>query len=171
MKSTRRDALKALGVSVGVVALGSVETLARASTRTSPTSRDGRASRDEDTALFDGLPGMRFSTCEVTAVGDLEHGTIPIAFVDPQGQTFVVDVLRHDPALPGVARAGSLGVYIKVGRGQRATDEAHGLAAMALARELAFRQENGARVPALLTLTERAPVRTSWNRRDAVRIA
>ena len=80
--------------------------------------------------------------------------------------SFTVDVLRHDPASPGVARAGSLAVYMKVGHGRQVTHEAHGLAAMALASTLAQREAAGAPVPALLTLEERAEVRMTWNRRD-----
>ncbi len=65
-----------------------------------------------------------------------------------------------------MARGGSLAVYMKVGTSRRATNEQHGLAAMALAAELGRREGAGCPVPAVLTLRERAAAREDWNRRD-----
>jgi hypothetical protein len=167
MRSTRRSTLKALGVTAGAVALGSFETLARAASSAHTQARGDADPRGDAAGPWADLKGAVFATATVTDVGPIEHGSIPVTFVDSQGQSFVVDVLRHDAARPGVARAGTLSVYMRVGKGQRATHEAHGLTAMAFAAELARREERGAPVPSLLTLTERAPVRTSWNRRDS----
>jgi hypothetical protein len=172
MKSTRRDALKALGITVAVATFGSLEAwirnaLAENAAPGNANREPQRGSAPADQGYFADLEGRPFATCTLKVVGDVEHGTVPVQFVDGQGQSFTVDVLRHDPSSPGVARAGSLGVYMKVGRGQRATREDHGLAAMALAAELARRELEGRRVPTLLTLSERAAVRTHWNLRDA----
>jgi hypothetical protein len=105
------------------------------------------------------LEGAEFATCTVTSVGAIEHGAIPVTLRDANGQAFTVDVLRHDASSPGVARGGSLAVYMKVGRRQQPTREEHGLAAMALAAELGRREAAGAAPPALLTLKERAAAR------------
>jgi hypothetical protein len=101
--------------------------------------------------------GMRFGASQVERVGDPEFGAVPIRLVDPDGRGFRVDVLRHDPEAPGVARGGSLSVYVvNSGGGARTTEEEHGLAAIAIAAHLAAREAAGAAVPRLLTLTERA---------------
>lgn len=164
MTASRRNALKALGVTVAAATLGGFESMARAAVQ--GKSGSGRVAVD----VLENLRGTKFNTCTVQEVGALEHGCVPVAFVDTRGKAFVVDVLRHDPSLPGVAQAGALGVYMKVGR-RGATREEHGLAAMALAAELARRQKAGARLPdGLLTLSERAAVRTEWNRRELAEI-
>jgi hypothetical protein len=155
MRSTRRDALKALGVTLAVVTVGGVETLARAD------ARQANLRRRTDRPFAD-LKGAQFASSTVKSVGAVEDGSIPVTLVDAQGHSFVVEVLRHDPSSPpSVARAGSLAVYMKVGRGQRVTREEHGLATMALAAELARREALGAPVPSLASLTERAAFRTT----------
>jgi len=160
MRSTRRDALKALGVTLAVATVGGVETLARAATEPPLPRRKAPPANEADPPFAD-LKGARFAGCTVTNVAPVEQGTVPVTFVDSHGKSFVVDVLRHDPASPGVARAGSLAVFMKVGRTRRPTREEHGLAAMALAVELAGREAAGAAVPSLLTLSERAALRAS----------
>ena len=159
MRSTRRDALKALGVTLAVATVGGVETLARAAAEPQVPAR--HSPTPEAPSPFADLEGARFAQCTVTRVGPVEEGSIPVTFVDSQGESFIVDVLRHDPVSPGVARAGSLAVYMKVGRTRRPTREPHGLAAMALAVELAGREAAGEPVPGLLTLSERAALRAS----------
>jgi hypothetical protein len=102
-------------------------------------------------------PGMRFGGSIVRSVGPALLGAIPVRLVDGAGRPFTIDLLRHDPATPGVARGGTLGVYLcNDGEGALATDEAHGLAAMAIARHLAEREAAGSPVPSLPTLRERA---------------
>ena len=173
MRSSRRDALRALGVAAATATVTGLAPLARAAAsrahaptgkRTRKTPKPQRSAAPGD-YLAD-LRGACFAGCTVTDVAAIEHGCVAVTFKDPERASFTVDVLRHDPASPGVARAGSLAVYMKVGHGRQVTHEAHGLAAMALASTLAQREAAGAPVPALLTLEERAEVRMTWNRRD-----
>lgn len=161
MRSTRRDALKAFGVTLAVATVGGVETLARAAAAEPQVPARKTAPANDAEHPFADLTGVQFAQCTVKEVGRVEEGTVPVTFADSQGKSFIVDVLRHDPGSPGVARAGSLAVYMKVGRTRRPTREEHGLAAMALAAELAGRESAGAPVPRLLTLNERAALRVS----------
>jgi hypothetical protein len=92
-------------------------------------------------------------------VGPIVNGGVTVTLRARDGSTFHVDVLEHDAAAPGVARAGSLAVYVENGgAGGTATDEEQGLGAMALARVLARREAAGMRVPVLLTIRQRAPL-------------
>jgi hypothetical protein len=83
-------------------------------------------------------------------------GVLPIVIADRHGTEFEVEVMRFDAATPGVARAGSLAVYVNNGGdGDTATYEEHGLAAMALAAEIARREARGDAVAKLRSLRER----------------
>jgi len=98
----------------------------------------------------------RFGTCEVLGVESTPDRGVGVRLADSAGQPFEVLLLGHDRRTPGVARAGSLSVYMKnKGDGATATVEEHGLAAMALARHLARREAAGTKLPALPTLTQR----------------
>jgi hypothetical protein len=109
-------------------------------------------------AFADLAPGLRVGRCTLVEVCPIEAGGVPIVLRSPDGSTFTVDVLRHDPQSPGVAQAGELSVFLRNGgRGAKRTDEAHGLAAMALAGILAQRQARGQAAPRLLTLRQRIP--------------
>jgi hypothetical protein len=105
------------------------------------------------------VPGTRVGRCTLVAVRPLEVGGIPVVLCAPDGHIFEVDVLRHDPATPGVARAGSLGLYVRNnGTGSKSTHEEEGLGALALADLLAKRGLGTDRlVKSLRTLRERAP--------------
>jgi hypothetical protein len=84
----------------------------------------------------------------------------------PNGSTFEVEVLRRDPGLPGIGRAGSLDVFLNNGgTGATPSVEEHGLAAMALARWLAQRESLGHPAPDLLTLPQRARLLAAARRR------
>jgi hypothetical protein len=171
MTSSRRDALKALGVTVAVATLGGAGVLANAAApERSRAAAGARKAAIKAAALrpgsFAGLEGAQLASCTVVEVGAIEHGSVPVTFVDTNGANFTVDVLRHDAQSPGVSQAGSLAVFMRGGHGQTATHEEHGLAAMALAGELARRETAGAVVPSLLTLQERAVVRAAWNVRE-----
>lgn len=107
------------------------------------------------------LDGARFAGCLVHDVGVVKHGSVAITFSDAAGEFFVVDILRHDPATPGVAQAGSLAVYMRIDGQGKPTREEHGLAAMSLAAELARREAAGLPAPSLRTLNERAADRRS----------
>jgi hypothetical protein len=86
-----------------------------------------------------------------------EDGSVSVRLADSAGRPFDIELLGYDARTPGVARAGSLGVYLNnKGRGSTATVEEHGLAAMALARHLTRREASGARLPVLPTLAERS---------------
>jgi hypothetical protein len=90
----------------------------------------------------------------------VELGALPVRLRDQAGRSFGVDLLRHDPTTPGIARAGSLAAYLSNdGGGMLATEEEHGLAAMAIAAHLAAREAAGARLPCLSTLRERVDLR------------
>lgn len=153
MLRNRRDVLKGLAVSAIAVTAG--EATHRAS-----APRDGVAG----TALAIPL-GAAFAACTLEKIHPLARGAVTMTLADATGARFAVEVLRYDPAVPGVARAGSLAVYVSNGGGGTATtDEAHGLAAMALAAEIARREAAGARVPSLVTMSARGE---RARRRDA----
>jgi len=117
----------------------------------------GARTTTEPLAVAGVLPRARFGACEVVSLESMKDGAVSVRFADSAGRPFEVELLGYDPRTPGVARAGSLGVYLNnKGRGSTATIEEHGLAAMALARHLARRQASGARLPALPTLAERS---------------
>lgn len=100
--------------------------------------------------------GTPLGPCKLAAVLPVQRGILPVVLEDPRGETFVVEVHRHDPRAPGLARAGSLDVYLRNGGdGATTTDEAHGLGAMALAELLATRERAGRRVPRLASIVER----------------
>jgi hypothetical protein len=114
-------------------------------------------------------PGNRFGSCTIIRAGSSDspdRGAIAISLEDRQGQSFTVDLLRHDPETPGVAQAGSLEVFLSNdGDGVRVTNEEHGLAAIAIAKHLARLEASGVTLPRLLTLRERAALRKNSRRR------
>ncbi len=117
----------------------------------------GAGTTTEPLAVAGVLPRARFGACEVVSLESMKDGAVSVRFADSAGRPFEVELLGYDSRTPGVARAGSLGVYLNnKGRGSTATIEEHGLAAMALARHLARRQASGAKLPVLPTLAERS---------------
>jgi hypothetical protein len=160
MRSTRRDALKGFGVTTTVAGLVNVPVLRKAVVASKGPAPEKATEPTQKTWLTD-LDGARFAGCLVHDVGVVKHGGVAVTFSDAAGEFFVVDILRHDPSTPGVARAGSLAVYMRIDGQGKPTREEHGLAAMALAGELARREEAGSPTPALSTLDERAAVRRS----------
>jgi hypothetical protein len=110
-------------------------------------------------ALPELAPGLRVGSYTVAKVGEVVAGGVPVLLRAPDGTQFEVDILRHDRRTPGVARGGRLAVYLNNGgTGITASNETHGLGAMALAHWLARRESRGCTVPALLTLRQRAPL-------------
>ncbi len=158
MRSTRRDALKAIGVTATVAGLVTVPAL---NAKAGAPKRAQKPQPQGESSWLAHLDGARFAGCLVHGVSPVEHGGVAVTMSDRGGDFFVVDILRHDPAAPGVAHAGSLAVYMRIDGEARPTREEHGLAAMALALELGRREAAGLSAPTLLTLSERASVRRS----------
>ena len=155
MLPSRRQVLAVMGVATSVFAARRAHRQEAAPARPAPTE-----SRNDAATPAVLRPGMRFFTSTVAAVGASEFGAIPITLVDTRGESFRVDVLRHDPAAPGVARAGSLSVYMcNNGGGSARTHEDHGIAAMEIAAHLARCEAAGMRPPSLLTLAQRESLR------------
>jgi hypothetical protein len=99
--------------------------------------------------------GTQVGRCTLVSIRGVEDGRVPVVLRAPGGHEFMVDVLRHDPQTPGIARAGRLGVYIRNGgSGSKATHEEEGLGAMALADLLAEREGRGLDVPRLASLRD-----------------
>jgi hypothetical protein len=146
MRVTRREAflgLGTVGAALAVVGGASVANGAHV-----PRSREALSTDIE--------PGTKLHTSAVVRVLDERDGALPIALADADGVEFEVEVMRFDEAAPGVARAGSLAVYMNNGGdGDTATHEEHGLAAMALAAEIARREARGDAVAQLVSLRER----------------
>jgi hypothetical protein len=145
MRVTRREACLGLGTVGAAIAVGGArvpngEHLARSSA-----------------ALSTDVPaGTTLHTSAVVRVLGERDGVLPIVIADRHGTEFEVEVMRFDAATPGVARAGSLAVYVNNGGdGDTATHEEHGLAAMALATEIARRESRGDAVAKLRSLRER----------------
>jgi hypothetical protein len=103
------------------------------------------------------VPGAAFGTCTVLDATQRDDGAIAVRMLGSDGRRFELEFLGHDARTPGVARGGSLGVYVNNhGRGDTATDEEHGLAAMALAAHLGRFEAAGGALPLLPTMAERA---------------
>ena len=151
---TRREALRA--AALAPLVLGAQMASAAGNSVVSAAGR--RAHGGPEVAFHNLLPGTRVGRCRIVRVSPVVEGGVPVELAAPNGRTFHVDVLRHDAATPGVARAGSLAVYVRNGgKGETATDEEQGLGAIALAALLAHREADGRPVPRLLTLREREP--------------
>src|ERR1700679_2581145 len=54
----------------------------------------------------------RFGTCDVLGLEKTQDGAVSVRLADSAGRPFEVELLGHDERTPGVARAGSLGVYL-----------------------------------------------------------
>jgi hypothetical protein len=168
----RRSVLKAVSVAGGAVVASTVASRALAqapvgSPGAPPVPSAGLEGPSavppgpEVLALFGPLrPGSPIGACRLVAIHGVRMGTISVVLATSQGERFQVDVLRRDtaPGAPlGVGNTPSLSVFVhNRGSGSTATDEEHGLGAMALAAALAQREAEGAVVPALLTQRQRA---------------
>lgn len=159
-ETTRRDALKMAGASSVLLA-----TLAAArpgsAAKVEPSNvlpEDHRPGLDE-VAAFLGPAfaiGATLGTCRVVDVRPVVSGGIPITLQAPEGDQFLVDVVRFDPTEPhcGIGEVSTATVTLRNAGG--ATHEAHGLGAMAVARAVALRVREGAVQPAsLMTMSER----------------
>ena len=163
MLRTRREILTTLGLGLAGAAVlsraggaGALKGLGgRPSPAAQPVGASGSAAAGEGGATAF-APGTALGPCTVVRVAGLEDGAIPIILASADGRKCEVDVMRFDPKVPGIARAGSMAIYLaNNGDGEKPSDEAHGLGALALAAELARREASGAKVPALKTITER----------------
>lgn len=168
----RREVLKSAGVATLVAAStallaarrANAESEGRRMLRPSDPARAGAPAiapaGPEVLALFGPIqPGTRIGRWTVRAVHGVRMGAIPVVLASEEGEEFQVDVLRRDnaPGAPAaVGQARTLSVFVvNGGSGSTATLEEQGLGAMALAEALARREDEGAAVPALLTLRER----------------
>jgi len=144
MFQSRRDVLKSVGLAAAAtIAAGRGDWIAQ------PTG--GLAG-----TILAFEPGARFASATLVRTGEQVRGGVPFVLAGAGGREFIVEVLRFDPDVPGVARAGSLAVYVaNGGAGSAPTDEAQGLAAIALAEEIARREASGGRVPRLATMSHR----------------
>jgi hypothetical protein len=119
--------------------------------------RVSEANAASDPARLQLRAGVRVGPCTVSRVLPVENGALPVELVDASGHPFVVEVHRWDEAAPpGIARAGSLAVYLRNGgTGETRTKEEHGLGALALAALLEARERAGKPVPRLASIVER----------------
>jgi hypothetical protein len=154
----RRKFLGNVGATAAVVAAASSLGEIGGPDATTTASTVGEEAREAKALAGAGVgPKARFGTCEVLSLESTPDGAVSVRLADSAGQPFEVELLGYDPHTPGVARAGSLGVYMNNrGRGTTATIEEHGLAAMALARHLARGEAAGAKLPVLPRLSERS---------------
>jgi hypothetical protein len=155
----RRKFLGTVGATA--VALAAARTLRGVGSR--PAAIGGKAALPGGGAAAGALaeagvrPSARFAGCEILGVERAADGAFGVRFADRSGKPFDVDLLAFDPRTPGVARAGSLAVYMNNhGNGATATIEEHGLAAMALARHLSRREAAGIKLPVMPALRERS---------------
>jgi hypothetical protein len=119
--------------------------------------RVSEANAASDPARLQLRAGVRVGPCTVSRVLAVENGALPVELVDASGRSFIVEVHRWDEAAPpGIARTGSLAVYLRNGgTGATRTNEAHGLAAIALAALLEARERAGKPLPRLASIVER----------------
>lgn len=144
MATTRREIL--LG-GAALTSLATINLVRVSDAHASPT----------DPARLQLRSGVAVGPCTVSRMLPVENGALPVELVDPSGEAFVVEVHRWDAsAPPGIARAGSLAVYLRNGgTGATRTNETHGLGAMALASLLEARERTGKPVPRLASIVER----------------
>lgn len=171
--SSRRRALVVIGAAAPTLALGARAARAASAVSTnvargapaaappapSDDSLRAAAAEAEISELMGEIrPGTSLARCRVISAAKHASGAVAVVMTTPAGRRFQLDVLRDDGSLRGqVGRAPGLAVYVSNGGdGATPTDEEQGLAAMALGRALAKRIAEGARVPALHTLGERA---------------
>ena len=110
------------------------------------TARRLQAAEAAPTGSFEA--GMRLGPCRLVRVLPVEQGALPFELEDAAGVRFVVEVHEHDEGVRGLRRAGAYDVFLRNGgSGSTPTNEAHGLAAMALAALLMQRQANGRPIP------------------------
>ncbi len=118
------------------------------------TTRRLQAAQAAPTGRFEA--GMPLGPCRLVQVRPVEQGALPFELEDAAGVRFVVEVHEHDEGVQGLRRAGAYDVFLRNGgSGNTPTNEAHGLAAMALAALLMQRQSNGGPIPPLATIVER----------------
>lgn len=148
---TRRDMLWAASA---LAATAAVATGKPATARPQPENRP-----TENPLPPELVPGMALGPCRLARLLPVERGALPFELSDTLGHVFVVEVHRHDPQAPGIARAGSCDVFlVNGGTGATATDETRGLGAMALASVLARREAAGrplAELPQLVSIRQR----------------
>lgn len=134
--------LAALGASAAIVGCG----------------RGATGSAGDLPALLADLgPGTTIDRWTIVAVHPVMHGAIPIVLEAEDGERFQVDVMAKDPSMPGVGQSRHFSVFVaNAGDGHRATDERHGLGAMALAAALREREQSVAPLPELWTMAERS---------------
>jgi hypothetical protein len=169
-KASRRQLLRAVGVGLGAavlatapkrVAAGDVaRELVPKPNPPSPTAVPHAQSGSEVASLFgDLVPGAKLAGCTIVSVHDPVAGAIPVVFTTSTGRVFQLDVLRRPTEVDAPRTVASNAAFeVSVcngGKGEHATDEEQGLAALALADALSLRVARGAKVPALLTLRER----------------
>ncbi len=160
----RRKFLGGVAVAVAAAAVGvGAERLQRAAGAAAARKRSGLDARaatqgaSSPLGALDAAPGTQFGRCAVQKVAVAEDGAIAVHMRDSKGEPFELELLAHDDRTPGVARAGSLGVYMRNnGRGDKATIEEHGLAAMAFAAHVRRLHAAGASLPSAPTLTRRS---------------
>jgi hypothetical protein len=143
MATTRREILLG-GAALTSLAAANLVRVSEANAATDPGRLQLRA-------------GIRVGPCTISRVLPVENGALPVELVDPSGRPFLAEVHRWDAnAPPGIARAGSLAVYLRNGgTGTTRTNEAHGLGAMALASLLEAREMAGKPMPRLASIVER----------------
>lgn len=154
--ASRRELLKVVGVGVAGAA---VATAATSNVTTAHRAHATAPADVEPTNELADLVGVQLGPYRVHSVGLAERGGIPVVLSTVSGETFRVDVLRFDPSdgASGIGAVGYVSVYLRNGGdGRTATNEEHGLGAMALAEELRRREQAGWRPSfALLTRGER----------------
>lgn len=161
----RRTVLTAVGIGAGVVAAGALA-VAVSSRKTNPQGAADEEHGDdappaadaEVLALFgDITSGALAGHWTIARLYGVHMGAIPVVLQSERGEPFQVDILRRDAQGPeGVGTTATLSLFIaNSGTGTEPTDELQGLGVIALARALERREQAGARVPALLTMSER----------------
>lgn len=99
---TRREALRA--AALAPLVLGAHVASAAGNGVASEAWRGAHGGGPE-VAFRDLVPGTRVGRCRIVRVSPVVEGGVPVELAAPNGRTFHVDVLRHDAATPGVARA------------------------------------------------------------------
>lgn len=138
------------GLTVAGAAIGA-GVLADSASADSPSADSPRSQRIGSLEPGSALPGTQ---ARIIAVYPVTYGALPVVLELSGGVRFQVDVLARDNDGPaGVGNTEHYSVYVaNRGDGGTSTDEAQGLAAMALARAL---EAQSADLPDLMTLRAR----------------
>ncbi len=107
-------------------------------------------------AYFGIADGSALGPGKLVRLYDLATGRIKVTLATAEGAEFDVEVLKKEPTISGVGNTTQVSIFLSNGgNGALATNESQGQVIMALTNALATREQAGAKLDGLMTMTER----------------